>query len=212
MTAIQNANVDHALAYGRDPWTTRATALLREHFGEDLNLEFTFGGTGANIVGLSAVVQSYESVVCAESAHLWQDESTAPERWLGAKFSPIPTPDGKLRPADVAPVLTGWGQIHRAQPRVVSVSQATEWGTVYSVDELTELGDFCHAHDLNLHVDGARLANAAATLETTLRGCSSDCGADALYCGAIRIVAEQRFVVEKCAALECDDCVSMGRN
>ncbi|MFQ5937430.1 MAG: threonine aldolase family protein [Acidiferrobacterales bacterium] len=186
MAAIEAANRGHAVAYGNDPWTVRAVQLLREHFAETADVAFTFGGTGANIIGLSTVMQRYHSVVCAESSHLWRDECAAPERWIGGKLLTLPTSDGKIRPAQIDPMLQARGIVHRAQPRVVSVSQPTEWGTVYTVDELRALGEFCRANELLLHVDGARLANAAASLGVPLRSTSVDCGVDVLSFGGTK--------------------------
>lgn len=186
LAAIAAANRGHALAYGNDAWTERAEALLKEHFAEDAEVVLTFGGTGANIVGLATLLESHESVICAESSHLWRDECAAPERWLGVKISPVRTSDGKLRPDDLSTVLEDRGLLHRAQPRVVSVSQATEWGTVYTVEELTRLAEFCRANELYLHVDGARLANAAAVLGVSLKETSSDCGVDVLSFGGTK--------------------------
>ncbi len=183
MAAIQDANVGHALAYGDDPWTTRATRRVHEHFGADVEVVFSFGGTGGNMVALASVLESFESVICPDSSHLWMDEGGAPQRWLGSKISPVATFDGKLRPADIAPFLADRGVVHRAQPRVVSISQPTEWGTVYTVDELQALSEFCHGNDLYLHIDGARFANAAASLGVPLRAISTDCGIDVLTLG-----------------------------
>lgn len=186
LAAIAGANRGHALAYGRDAWTERATALFRRHFAEDAEVVLAFGGTGANIVGLATLLQSHECIICAESSHLWRDECAAPERWLGVKLAPVATPDGKLRTEDLEPALEDRGILHRAQPRVVSVSQPTEWGTVYSIGELTELADFCHANEMILHVDGARLSNAAAALGMSLGETSADCGVDVLSFGGTK--------------------------
>lgn len=186
LAAIADANRGHALAYGNDDWTRQAMALFREIFADELEIAFAFGGTGANIAGLSTLLNSYESIICAESSHLWRDEGAAPERWLGVKLSPVPTPDGKLRPADIEPLLGDRGNLHRAQPRVVSVSQPTEWGTVYSLAEFAALGTFCRANELFLHVDGARIANAAAALEATLSRVVTDCGVDVLSFGGTK--------------------------
>lgn len=184
--AIVEANRGHALAYGRDAWTRRAVAGFHREFGADIEVAFAFGGTGANVVGLATLLQSHECIVCAETSHLWRDECGAAERWLGAKLVPIPTPDGKLRPADLEPVLEDRGVVHRAQPRVVSITQATEWGTVYQIREIETLADFCRRNELFLHVDGARLANAAAALDVTLRAVTADCGVDLISFGGTK--------------------------
>lgn len=186
LAAIAEANRGHALAYGNDAWTERARALFRQQFADDAEVVLAFGGTGANIVGLATLLQSHESIVCADTSHLWRDECAAPERWLGVKLCPVVTADGKLRQNDLESFLEDRGFVHRAQPRVVSVSQPTEWGTVYTIDELTSLADFCTANELFLHVDGARLANAAAALGVSLREASSDCGVDVLSFGGTK--------------------------
>ena len=186
LEAIRAANTGHALAYGEDRWTARATASMHEHFGADIEFVFTFGGTGANMVGLATVVDSFENVICPDSSHLWADEGGGPQRWLGVRVTPVSTANGKLRPRDIEPFLGDRGQLHRAQPRVVSISQPTEWGTVYSIGELSALGDFCRAHDLYLHVDGARFSNAAAALGVGLRELSADCGIDVLSFGGTK--------------------------
>jgi threonine aldolase len=186
LAAINAANEGHALAYGKDRWTERAVAAFRHHFGDDVEVAFTFGGTGANVVGLATLLESHQSVICAESSHLWRDECGAPERWLGSKLSPVATTDGKLRPDVLAPLMEDRGVVHRAQPGVVTVTQATEWGTVYGIDELRALGRFCLENDLFLHVDGARLANAAAALGATLGEVSGECGVDVLCFGGTK--------------------------
>jgi threonine aldolase len=155
-----------AHGYGDDPWTKEVSQELCTRFGA-AGAYFVFNGTGANVAGLSLLVRPYEAVICAESAHLNTDECGAPERLLGSKLLTVATPDGKLTPDLVATRLGGLGDEHRAQPRAVCITQATELGTCYSLAELQALGAFCRAHGLGLYLDGARLANAAAFL-----GCS----------------------------------------
>lgn len=186
LEALARANEGHALAYGHDEVTARATACFRRHFGEEAQVAFVFGGTGANVVGLSAAVASHQSVLCADTAHLWRDECAAPERFLGAKLTPIPGADGKLKPEDLEPHLGDLGIVHRAQPKAVSVTQATELGTVYTSEELKRLGDFAQAHGLVLHLDGARLAQAAASLEVPLRAITTDAGVDVVSFGGTK--------------------------
>jgi threonine aldolase len=155
-----------AHGYGDDPWTKEVSQDLCARFGA-AGAYFVFNGTGANVVGLSLLVHPYEAIICAESAHLNTDECGAPERLLGSKLLTVATPDGKLTPDLVTTRLSGLGDEHRAQPRAVCITQATELGTCYSLAELAALGEFCRAHQLRLYLDGARLANAAAYL-----GCS----------------------------------------
>ena len=185
MAALAAANVGHAVAYGADPWTGRATAALRRELGA-AEVFFVFGGTGANVVALAGALLPHEAVVCAESAHLVLDECGAPERIVGCKLVPVPTPDGKLTPELVAPRLAGAGDVHHAQPRLVSISQSTELGTVYRVEEIAALASFAHAHGLLLHVDGARLLNAAAALGVSLRELTGDAGIDLLSFGGTK--------------------------
>jgi threonine aldolase len=169
LRSIVASNDGDASAYGADPWTQRATADLRDLFAARGGVYFVFTGTAANVLGISLLLRPYEAVICAESAHMNVDECAAPERVLGNKLLPVPSPDGKLTPDLIAGRLTGRGDEHRAQPRVVAITQVTELGTCYTIDELRELGEFCRAQDLRLYLDGARLANAAAHLGCDLR-------------------------------------------
>lgn len=186
MQALERANHGHALAYGDDPWTKATTARLREEFGGAAEALLVFGGTGANLVGLRPFVDSYQAVICAATAHIWLDECGAPERFLGAKLIPVPTEDGKLTPQAVLPYLRGFGVVHHVQPRVISVAQPTEWGTVYTPEELTKLAELAHDHGMVLHVDGARLANAAAALDLPLRAFGAATGIDVLTFGGTK--------------------------
>jgi threonine aldolase len=161
---ISAANAGDAHAYGADPWTDRATGELRDLFGARGGVYFVFNGTAANVLGLSLLLRPYEAIICAESAHLNVDECAAPERILGSKLLAVPAPDGKLTPDLVASRLGGRRDEHRAQPAAVAIAQVTELGTCYTIDEIRTLGEFCRAHDLRLYMDGARLANAAASL------------------------------------------------
>jgi len=170
LAALVAANLGHAHGYGDDPWTARAREVLKGHFGQDCEVAFVFNGTGANCVCFASTARSWESVVCAESAHINEDECGAPERVGGVKLVPVPTPDGKLTPELVRPHLRGFGFEHHSQPRIISISNVSELGTVYSVKEVRELADLAHAHGMLLHCDGARLANAAAALATTKMG------------------------------------------
>jgi threonine aldolase len=161
--AIADANAGDSRPYGDDQWTRRAATELSEAFGARATL-LVFNGTAANVLGIGLLLHPHEAVICAESSHLNVDECGATERILGNKLLTVPTPDGKLTPELVRSRLSDRGDVHRAQPRVVQVAQVTELGTCYSLDELRRLSDFCQAEGLYLHVDGARLANAAAYL------------------------------------------------
>ncbi len=187
LAAIQRANNGPALAYGHDPWTAAAVASIRSHFGDDVEVLLVFNGTAANILGLRAVVDSHHAVLCAETSHLWRDEGNAPEYFLGAKIVPIDTPDGKLTPKRVRPFLRGFGVVHHAQPRVISVAQPTEWGTLYTLDELRGLSAMAHEHGMLFHVDGARLANAAAALKVPIGSFGRELGIDVLSLGGTKL-------------------------
>jgi threonine aldolase len=163
LAALGAASQGDVTAYGDDPWTERVAAQLTEEFGAS-GAYFVFNGTAANVLGISLMLRPYDAVICAEGAHLNVDECGAAERIVGCKLLAVPTPDGKLTPELVATRLAGRGDEHRAQPRVVAITQVTEVGTCYTVAELRRLGDFCHANDLLVYMDGARLANAAAFL------------------------------------------------
>ncbi len=186
LEAIAAANVGHVPAYGADPYTAQAHAAIRALLAEEIDIAFTFNGTGANVVGLAVVCRPWESVICAETAHINVDECAAPERIAHVKLVPVATPDGKLTPELVAPHLTGFGFEHHAQPRVISVSQASEYGTVYTPAELRALADLAHARGMLLHVDGARLANAIAHLGCTPAEMICDTGVDVLSWGGTK--------------------------
>ncbi len=186
LAAIAAANSGHAVSYGADPWTARAEELLREHFGEQSRSYLVFNGSAANVLCFRALCRPWESVVCALGAHVNVDEGGAPERIGGFKLQAVPTPDGKLTPQLVAPQLARIGDEHAVQPRVVSITQSTELGTRYSPDELRALADFAHERGLLVHVDGARLANAAAALELPLRAITTDAGIDAVSFGGTK--------------------------
>ena len=164
---MARVNQGDAVAYGEDRWTERACAEIQALFGARGGVFLVLTGTAANVLALSLLLRPYEGVICPESAHLNVDECGAPERILGGKLLTVTTPDGKLTPALIASRLGDRGDVHRVQPRVVAISQVTEYGTCYTLEELRALGEFCRAEGLRLYADGARLANAAAWL-----GCS----------------------------------------
>ena len=184
--AIRNANDGHVIAYGSDPITARAMELFQKHFGSDVAVYFVFGGTGANVLGLKAITQPHHAIFCADTAHVNVDECGAPEKFTGCKLIAIPTPDGKLRVEQIKPLLHGIGVEHHVQPRVISISQATEMGTVYTREELKTLAGFAHDNGLLLHVDGARLANAAVGLDKTFKEITTDVGVDVLSFGGTK--------------------------
>jgi threonine aldolase len=171
--ALAEANSGDAAPYGADRWTALAARQLCDAFGAQ-GAFFVFNGTAANVLGLSLMLRPFEAVICAESAHLNVDECGAPERVLGSKLLLVPTPDGKLTPELIAARLTGRGDEHRVQPRVVGIAQVTELGTCYTLAELRRLREFCQAEDLLIYMDGARLANAAAFLDCKLAELAAD--------------------------------------
>ena len=186
MEAIAAANDGHVIAYGDDPYTARAVKLFREHLGKDVEVYFVFGGTGANVLGLKAGTESHHAIICAQTAHINVDECGAPEKFTGCKLLPITTADGKIKIEQIKPLLHEVGFEHHVQPRVISVSQATEMGTVYTPAELKTLSKFAHEHDMLLHVDGARIANAAASLDVKLKSITRDAGVDILSFGGAK--------------------------
>ena len=184
--AVRAANDGHVIAYGDDPFTSRAVKLFQKHFGRDVTVYFVFGGTGANVLGLKAMTKSYQAIVCAETAHVNVDECGAPENFTGCKLISIPTADGKLRVEEIMPLLHGIGVEHHVQPAVITISQATEMGTVYTKKELKSLASFAHERGMLLHVDGARIANAAVSLEASLKEITADAGVDVLSFGGTK--------------------------
>jgi threonine aldolase len=186
LEAVARANVGHAGSYGADEWTARVEELFRREFGPEARTALVFNGTGANVVALQAVCRPFEAVVCASSAHLNVDECGAPERVAGIKLLPLDTPHGKLTPELVASRLVRFGDEHAVQPRVVSITQSSELGTVYSFEEVRALADQAHSHGLLLHVDGARLANAAVALDASLSASTTDLGVDVVSFGGTK--------------------------
>ena len=184
MDSIRAANQGHAVAYGDDAYTEAAAQKFREQFGEGAEVFFVFGGTGANVTGLAALTRPYNAVVCAETAHINVDECGAPEHFTGCKLIDLATADGKLRPEQIEPLLWRKSDQHHVQPRVISISQPTELGTVYKLEELSSLSSFAKERGLLLHVDGARLANASAHLGVSLREAAT--GADVISFGGTK--------------------------
>lgn len=186
LEAISAANSEHALAYGDDEWSSRASQVFKQHFGAQAEVYFVFNGTGANVLCIDLMCRSHHAVVCAETAHIFVDECGAPQRIVGSKLLPVATPDGKLTPELALSQMHGFGFEHHAQPRAISISQPTELGTLYSVDEIRALADLAHSHDMYLHVDGARLANAAVALGCDFKAMTTDAGVDILSFGGTK--------------------------
>ncbi|WP_426572646.1 threonine aldolase family protein [Aquihabitans sp. McL0605] len=183
MDALVAANSGPALAYGADAWTAAATEELRELFGAPVEVVFCWGGTGANVVGLATLLTPWQSVITVDTAHIVVDECGAPARFTGSSITPVPQVDGKLTIEAVHPFVDWLGTEHHPQPKVLSVSQVTEMGTLYSAAELAALASFAHEHDMYLHVDGARIANAVAASGTGIRELIVEPGVDVLTFG-----------------------------
>lgn len=186
MQAMIHCNTGHVVGYGDDDFTRNAAAKIRNHFGSETEVFFVFNGTAANVVGLRNMTQSFHSIICAESAHIQEDECGAPEFFTGCKLIPVETINGKITIESIAPHIRGIGFEHHSQPKVVSITQATELGTVYSVDEIRKIADYVHLKGLLLHMDGARIANAAASLELSMKAVSRDAGVDVLSFGGTK--------------------------
>jgi threonine aldolase len=186
LKALSDVNEGYAIAYGLDDSTKHAVDQLKKIFGKQAAVFFVYNGTAANILGLKNVTDSFHSIFCAESAHLTVHECCGPENYIGAKLVNIPTPDGKLTVDLIEPYIIGVGDPHMAQPHVISLTQATERGTVYRPKEIQKLANFAHANDMLLHMDGARLCNAAAFLKVDLNEISGKVGVDVLSFGGTK--------------------------
>lgn len=185
---LARVNEGHVVAYGDDDYTREAVDILQREdlLGTNCDIMFTWNGTGTNVVALSALVRPFESVICPATAHINNDECAAPEHIAGLKLVPVQTPDGKLTPELIEPCLSVVGFEHAAQPRVISISNSTEEGTIYSPDELKALCDYAHQHNLLVHCDGARIANAVVGNDCTLYDLTAGAGIDALSLGGTK--------------------------
>jgi threonine aldolase len=186
LQAIAAANQGHAVGYGDDAYTESVVRKFKQHFGSDIEVFMVFNGTAANCLSLKALTNSYHAVICSEAAHVYTDECGAPEKFTGCKLIPVPIRDGKLTLESVSHAYHGIGDQHHVQPRVISITQATEVGTVYKPNEIKALARFAHEHGMFLHVDGARIANAAASLGQTMRQVTRDLGVDVLSFGGTK--------------------------
>jgi threonine aldolase len=186
LEAIRHANEGHAVGYGDDPHTESAVGKFREQFGADVEVFFVFNGTAANTLSLQALTRPFHAVLCPELSHIYTDECGAPEKFTGCKLVPLPAPDGKLTVEAVAEAYHGIGDQHHVQPRVISITQATEMGTVYKPSEIEKLARFAHEREMFLHMDGARISNAVAAQRLTLRQATRDLGVDVLSFGGTK--------------------------
>lgn len=186
LAALALANGGHQVAYGEDAYTENLQRIVRSHFGATAEAFPVFNGTGANVVALQAVTDRWGAVICAESAHINVDEGGAPERMAGLKLLTVPTPDGKLTPELIDRQAYGWEDEHRAMPQAVSITQSTELGTLYTPEEIRAICDHAHARGMTVHVDGSRMANAAASLDVPMRTFTNAVGVDILSLGGTK--------------------------
>lgn len=186
LKAINEVNHGHTIAYGDDPITQKAIERFKQIFGSDIEVFFVFIGSAANVLGLKAITQPHNAIICADTAHINVDECGAPERFTGCKLLTVPTVNGKLTIDGIKKHMHGFGFQHHSQPKVISISQVSELGTVYTVDEIRALADFAHSHNMYLHMDGARLANAAVSLGKGFKEFTRDAGVDVLSFGGTK--------------------------
>ncbi|MEW2292291.1 low specificity L-threonine aldolase [Streptomyces sp. NPDC006743] len=186
LAALALANGGHQVSYGEDEYTDHLQRIVRSHFGASAEAFPVFNGTGANVVALQAVTDRWGAVICAESAHINVDEGGAPERMGGLKLHTVPTPDGKLTPELIDRQAFGWEDEHRAMPQVVSITQSTELGTLYTPEEIRAICEHAHAHGMRVHLDGSRIANAAASLDVPMRTFTNAVGVDILSLGGTK--------------------------
>lgn len=186
LEAITIANQGFSIAYGEDTLTEKAQQIFKRDLGENAFAFFVFNGTGANILALKAMTNTYNSILCPDSAHINVDECGAPEKLTGCKVIPIPNIDGKVTVESVRAELKGFGFQHHSQPKVLSISQPTELGTLYTKKEISDLANLMHSHDGYLHIDGSRISNAAASMNMPIKEFTVDCGADALSFGGTK--------------------------
>jgi threonine aldolase len=186
LAAIARVNTGHVYSYGADPFTDEAVARIKEAFGPTADPFFVFNGTSANVLAIGSCCRPYQMVICPDTAHIVADECGAVERLLGVRLVQVPSPSGKLTIDGMLSRVEGRGVEYRVQPRCVSITQVTEYGTVYTVAELRALVDAAHDADLVVHMDGARLANAAAALGVSLGAVTADCGVDVVSFGGTK--------------------------
>ena len=186
LKAISEANVDHALAYGDDEYSAKVEEIFKQHFGSQVSVFFVFNGTGANTLCIDAMCRSHEAVVCAETAHVNVDECGSVQRVVGCRLLTVPTPDGKLTPELVKTQLHGFGIEHHSQPKAITITQSTELGTLYTLDEIKALVDLAHEYNMYLHIDGARIANAAVALGCSFKEMTTDLGVDIVSFGGTK--------------------------
>ncbi|MGW9114490.1 threonine aldolase family protein [Microbacterium sp. NPDC055683] len=203
LAALAAANAGHQVAYGEDVYTARLHEVLAERFGGPVEAFPVFNGTGANVTALQSMLPRWGAVIAAATAHINVDEQGAPERIGGMKLLTVPTDDGKLTPELIDREAWGWGDEHRAQPLVVSITQTTELGTLYTPDEIRAIADHAHGLGMRVHLDGARISNAAAALDLPLGAFTRDAGVDVVSLGGTKngaMLAEAIVVLDPAAA------------
>lgn len=186
MEALTRANAEHMGSYGNDEITARTKKLFEKLFGDGNEVLFVYNGTGANVVGLSTLTKSFNAIICSDLAHINVDESTAPEKFLGCKLIDVPTTDGKITPDQVEQKIIRVGDQHHPQAKVISISQTTEYATVYSIEEIKALSAVAKKHNLYLHMDGSRISNAAVSLNKDFKAFTRDAGVDVLSFGGTK--------------------------
>ncbi|MCW0482256.1 threonine aldolase family protein [Gaoshiqia sediminis] len=186
LKAMASVNQGHMVGYGGDPVTEQAVNQFKKEFGDDIDVYFVFNGTGANVLSLSSLTHSFNSIICAETAHIQVDECGAPEKLTGCKLLPVKTVNGKIFPDEIKKYLHGFDFEHHAQPGIISISQVTELGTVYSVEEIRAITTLAHEYGLSVHMDGARIANAAVALDLPFKAFTKDAGIDVLSFGGTK--------------------------
>ena len=184
--AIEEANSGHHRGYGDDPWTNEAVSLFKKEFGEETEVFMVLTGTGANILGIQSAIHSFNTVICAETSHIHTDECGAPEKFTGSKLIGVSTTNGKITPDQVKRHLHGFDFEHHSQPAIISITQVTELGTVYSAEEIHDLANLAHSHGMYLHMDGARISNAAVSLNLPFKSFTTDAGVDILSFGGTK--------------------------
>lgn len=186
MRALVQANEGHAASYGADEYTSAAIEKFQEFFGKDTEVFFVYNGTGANVMGLQPLTRSFHSILCAELAHINVDESTAPEKFLGCRLISVPAPEGKMTAQAIEEKINRIGDQHHPQARAVSLSQSTEYGTVYSIPELKHISAVAKKFNLFLHMDGSRISNAAVSLDKDFISFTREVGVDVLSFGGTK--------------------------
>ncbi len=202
LAALADADGGHQSSYGGDRYTARLTEVMSGHFGRDVEVFPVLNGTGANVLSLTSMLPRWGAAVCTATAHVHTDEGGAPEKVGGIKLLPVRTPDGRITPDGLATEAWGWGDEHRAQPLVVSVTQTTELGTCYLPEQIAAVASAAHDRGMHVHLDGARIANAAATLDLPLRAFTTDVGVDVVSVGGTKngaLAAEAVVVLDPAA-------------